>query len=114
MKTLTDDTLNQVARFLKALGEITRLRILRALHDRELTVSDIIRETDATQSNISKHLSVLTSVGILACRKEGTSIYYRVADQNITTICDTVCRSIADKIIQGRNTLNNIRKGVVL
>lgn len=112
MKTLTNETLDQVARFLKAMGESNRLKILRALHDGELTVTDIIAETAATQSNVSKHLAVLTSEGIVAARKDGTSTYYKIADPNITAICDTVCRSIADRIRQSRSTLKNIEKGV--
>ena len=59
-------------------------------------------------------LTILTMMGILASRKEGTSTYYKIADPNITGICDTVCRSIAEKIRQERSTLNNIRKGVTL
>jgi len=94
------------------MGETNRLKILRALHDGELTVTDIIAETAATQSNVSKHLAVLTSEGIVAARKDGTSTYYKIADPNITAICDTVCRSIADRIRQSRSTLKNIEKGV--
>lgn len=112
MKTLTDETLGHVARFLRAVGEANRLKILRALHDGELTVTDIIAETAATQSNISKHLAVLTVVGIVAARKEGTSTYYKISDPNIRAICDTVCRSIAGRIRQERATLKNIEKDV--
>ncbi|HSA60172.1 MAG TPA: metalloregulator ArsR/SmtB family transcription factor [bacterium] len=114
MKTLTNETLVQVAKFLKAMGEPTRLKILRTLHDGELTVTDIIAETAATQSNVSKHLAVLTVEGIVAARKDGTSTYYSIADPNITAICDTVCRSIADRIRHARTTLKNIEKGVAL
>lgn len=114
MKTLTNETLEQVARFLKAMGETNRLKILRTLHDGELTVTDIIAETTATQSNVSKHLAILTSEGIVAARKDGTSTYYKIADPNITAICDTVCRSIADRIRQSRTTLRNIQRGVAL
>ena len=114
MKTLTDETLGHVGKFLKAMGEPNRLKILRALHDGELTATGIIAETEATQSNVSKHLAVLASVGIVVARKEGTSTYYKIADPNIMAICDSVCRSIADRIRQSRSTLKNIERGVVL
>lgn len=112
MKTLSNDTLAHVARFLKAMGETTRLKIMRSLHDGELTVTDIIAQTEANQSNVSKHLSVLTSAGILAARKEGTSTFYKISDPNIIAICDTVCRSIAERIRHERTTLKNIERGV--
>jgi DNA-binding transcriptional ArsR family regulator len=114
MKTLSNETLAQVAKFLKAMDEPNRLKILRALHDGELTVTKIIAETSATQSIVSKHLAILTAVGIVASRKEGTSTFYKIADPNITAICDTVCRSIAERIRQERTTLKNIEKGVAL
>ena len=114
MKTLSDETLDQVAAFLKNMAEPTRLKILRSLHDREKTVTEIIAETLASQSNVSKHLSLLAAARIVTPRKEGTSTYYKVADPNITAICDTVCRSIAARIRQERGTLRNIQKGVAL
>lgn len=113
MKTLSNETLEQVSKFLRAIGETTRLKILRALHDGELTVTEIIAETEASQSNISKHLAILTMTGIIAFRKEGTSIYYKITDSNVTAICDSVCRSIGERIRQSRSTLKNIEKGVV-
>ncbi len=112
MKTLNDESLDQVAVFLKCLSEPMRLKILRALHDGEQSVSDIIKETGATQSNVSKHLATLAWARIVTARKEGTSTYYRIADPNITAICDTVCRSIADRIRLQRSTLKNIQKGM--
>lgn len=113
MQTLSDHTLENVAAFLKCLGEPMRLKILRALHDGERSVSELIKDTGATQSNISKHLATLTWSHIVTARKEGTSTFYRITDPNITAICDTVCRSIADRIRQESSTLKNIQKGVI-
>jgi len=113
MKTLSNEALGQVALFLKSVSEVTRLKILRTLHDGERTVSEIIEETGAGQSNISKHLALLTASRIVTPRKEGTSIYYKIADPNITAICDTVCRSIAERIRQERSTLKNLEKGAL-
>lgn len=112
MKTLTDETLGHVAAFLKSMAEPTRLKILRYLHDGEKTVSEIIKETAAGQSNVSKHLSLLSAARIVTSRKNGTSTFYKISDPNITAICDTVCRSIAERIRQERATLKNIQKGV--
>lgn len=112
MKSLADKTLDRVAKFLKAMSEPNRLKILRSLHDGELSVTDLIAGTGATQSNVSKHLAVLTAAGIVSFRKEGTSVYYRIADPNIIAICDTVCRSIAERIRGQKATLKNIEKGV--
>jgi DNA-binding transcriptional ArsR family regulator len=114
MKTLSDDTLDQVALFLKSLAEPTRLKILRFLHDEEKTVTEIMEAIDANQSNVSRHLTNLTTRKIVSSRREGTSIYYKITDPNIVQICDTVCRSIAAQISQSRSTLKNIKRGVEL
>ncbi len=114
MKTLTNETLDQVAVFLKSMAETTRLKILRSLHDGEKTVSEIMEESEANQSNVSKHLALLTAAHIVTFRKNGTSVYYKISDPNITDICDTVCRSIAERIRQERVMLKNIQKGVAL
>ncbi|MBI2344222.1 MAG: winged helix-turn-helix transcriptional regulator [Deltaproteobacteria bacterium] len=110
MKTLSNETLDQVAVFLKSMAEPTRLRILRALHDEEKTVSQIMEETGAGQSNLSKHLAILTGAHVVRFRKNGTFTHYRIADPNITVILDTVCRSIADRIRQARTTLKEIER----
>lgn len=112
MKTLSDETLEQVASFLKSIAGPTRLKILRSLHDKEKTVSEIIDEVRASQSNISKHLATLSWAQIVTSRREGTSIYYKIADPNVTLICDTVCRSIAEQIQQSKIMLKNIQRGV--
>lgn len=112
MKTLNNESLDEVAVFLRCLSEPMRLKILRALHDGERSVSEVMKETGATQSNVSKHLATLTWSRIVTSRKEGTSVYYRIADPNIVSICDTVCRSIAGRIRQQRSTLKNIQKGI--
>lgn len=112
MKTLSDETLAQVALFLKSISEPSRLKILRSIHDREKTVSEIMEDTRASQPNVSKHLSLLAAAHIVTSRKEGTSVFYKIADTNITAICDTVCRSIAERIRLDKVTLRNIKKGV--
>ncbi len=113
MKTLSDEALEQVADFLKALGEIGRLKILRTLHDGEKNVSEIMAHTQMNQSNVSKHLAILTSTHVVTSRKEGTSVFYRISDPNITGICSTVCRSIASTFRQQRQTLKSLERGGV-
>jgi len=60
----TDAELVKVAEQFHLLSEPMRLKILQALSVRPLTVGEIVAATDATQSNISKHLSLLASAGV--------------------------------------------------
>lgn len=72
-----------------------RLRILSALCDREKSVSELLAEIDTTQPNLSQHLNLLYRAGVLAKRKEGTQVIYRVQSERAVTLCRTVCTQIA-------------------
>ena len=72
-----------------------RLRILSALCDQEKSVTQLLQEIDTTQPNLSQHLNLLYRSGILARRKEGTQVIYRVQSEQAVTLCRTVCTQIA-------------------
>ena len=63
----------------KALSNETRLRILILLSRRELCVCEIEEALELSQSRISRHLTVLRNAGLVVGRREGTWIYYRLA-----------------------------------
>lgn len=62
----------------KALSEVSRLRILALLIDEELCVCEIEYSLNMTQSNASRHLTVLKQCGILDCKKKAQWAYYQV------------------------------------
>jgi len=66
------------AEVLKALAHPIRLAIVQFLAKEEKCVCDIVEYVGTSQSNISKHLSIMKKVGILSDRKEGLSVYYRL------------------------------------
>ncbi|ADL08807.1 ArsR/SmtB family transcription factor [Thermosediminibacter oceani] len=70
-------------RFLESLADKTRLRIVEALKEREKTVSQLVQELGATQSNISGHLRLLKISGIIKSRQEGKYVYYSLSSSAI-------------------------------
>ncbi|KXG74531.1 MAG: hypothetical protein PWP45_1092 [Tepidanaerobacteraceae bacterium] len=79
-------TLNSVeskVRFLESLADKTRLRIVEALREREKTVSQLVQELGASQSNISGHLRLLKISGIIKSRQEGKYVYYSLSSSVI-------------------------------
>ncbi|MCM5680983.1 metalloregulator ArsR/SmtB family transcription factor [Schlegelella sp. S2-27] len=72
-----------------------RLRVLSALCNEEKTVSQLLAEIDTTQPNLSQHLTVLYRAGILARRKEGAQVYYRVQSEKAAALCRSVCTQVA-------------------
>lgn len=94
MKDVSDQALELIALRLKAMGNPFRLRILRALHDGELSVSEIVGQVGGSQANVSKHLRVLKGCDLVRCRRHGVSVYYRISDPTVATICETVCDAL--------------------
>jgi len=88
----------------KALGEPARLRLLNALRLGEKTVTELVDETDLGQANVSKHLHVLYSAGLVVRRREGAFVHYAIADDRIYELCDIMC----DQLQAGSQTLRSL------
>jgi DNA-binding transcriptional ArsR family regulator len=89
-----DELFVRIADRLKALSDPTRLKILHALEDGERTVTEILELVGGSQANVSKHLSRMRLSGVVASRRAGTSVHYRVVDPAAFAICRTVCDSL--------------------
>jgi DNA-binding transcriptional ArsR family regulator len=72
-----------------------RLKVLSVLCDGEMPVSQMLEHIDSSQPNLSQHLNVLYRSGILAKRKEGTQVIYRIQSERAMAICRSVCTQIA-------------------
>jgi len=89
-RVLTEAELDRVAQQFRLLGEPMRLKVLQLICVKPLTVSEIVTATGATQSNISKHLSLLASAGIITRQKDAQFVYYRLTDPLTMKLCELV------------------------
>lgn len=89
--TLTPDVLALIAERFKALAEPARLQILNCLRPGEMTVTELVDETDLGQANVSKHLQLLHTLGFVTRRKDGLFVYYVLADKGVFQLCDLMC-----------------------
>ncbi len=80
---LADTKLESVSRALKAISHPLRLQILCTLGAGEVNVQQIVTSVGTTQSNISQHLSVMRSKGVVRSRKEANRVYYHIIDEAI-------------------------------
>lgn len=78
------------ARF-RALGDPTRLRLLAALQDGERAVGELVDATACVQGNVSRHMQLLHTLGIVRRRREGQHVYYSLADIDVALMCAEVC-----------------------
>ena len=77
------------------LSTSIRLRILSALCEREKSVNELLLKIDTTQPNLSQHLAVLFKTGVLAKRKDGTQVIYRVQSEKAVALRRSKCAQIA-------------------
>ncbi|MFQ6050922.1 MAG: ArsR/SmtB family transcription factor [Candidatus Hydrothermarchaeota archaeon] len=91
------------ARFFKALGDETRIKILEALRkNRWMSVTDICDETGKEQSSISHHLACLRNCGLVKTKKKGKFILYSLNGdlvQEILKLSDNHVRTLFEKIL---------------
>jgi len=68
----------EVIRTLKALADPSRLRVLAAVAEEELTVGEVQEVVASVQSSVSRNLAILREAGFVQGRKEGTNVYFSV------------------------------------
>ena len=67
----------------RALADAKRLCVLESLAAGEMSVSDLSVRVGCQVPNMSQHLAVLRSAGLVTTRRDGSTIYYRLADQRV-------------------------------
>ena len=79
----TDAGRVRAAAIARALADPKRLCVVERLAGGERSVSDLSREVGCQVPNMSQHLSVLRSAGLVASRREGSTVFYRLVDDRI-------------------------------
>jgi DNA-binding transcriptional ArsR family regulator len=80
----------RAARVIRILGHPLRLRILESLEDGERNVTDLQDELAATQAAISQQLAILRSEDVVASRREGARVFYRIIEPKVSRILDCI------------------------
>jgi ArsR family transcriptional regulator, cadmium/lead-responsive transcriptional repressor len=80
------DTIAVVAKFFRALGDPTRLRLLEFLLHAEHTVTECVEHIGLAQSRVSTHLACLAECGYVQVRRAGRYAYYQVADPRVAQL----------------------------
>jgi DNA-binding transcriptional ArsR family regulator len=107
---LPGDLAELIARRFHVLSDPLRIRLLDLLRDGELSVNALAEQLGAGQQNVSKHLAVLADAAMVVRRKEGTHVYYRIADDGVFALCEQICGSLQSQLstlaalIGGTNT----------
>lgn len=87
------------AEVLKTLASPRRLELLHLLADGPREVSRLAAELRMTQPNVSQHLAVLRTAGLVEVERDGREARYRLADPDVIVACE-VMRSVLERRIQ--------------
>ncbi|MCI0698616.1 metalloregulator ArsR/SmtB family transcription factor [candidate division KSB1 bacterium] len=87
---MTKTTHDFKAAILRALAHPNRLRILEALRGGETCNCELGPKLKLEQSNLSRHLLALSEAGLVAARRDGVRMMYRVADPRVFKVLDLI------------------------
>src|SRR3954465_14536486 len=88
------DAVAVVAKFFRALGDPTRLRLLEFLLGDEHTVTECVEHVGLSQGRVSSHLACLADCGYVQVRRVGRNAFYRLADPRVGNLV-LLARSLA-------------------
>lgn len=103
MRDSSADRVYEVAAELFALlSTPTRLRLLYELRQGEKNVSELLERVDVSQPNASQHLGLLYRSGVVARRRVGTQVYYRIVSERARLLCEVVASECSGAMLRSR------------
>lgn len=97
------------AQICQALGNAKRLEILDALRHGERSVGELASALGIRKANASQHLMVLRGKGIVATRRDGQSVFYRLASSKVIQACDLMRQVLLEQLKQGGHLARTVR-----
>ena len=91
------------AEICKVLANAKRLEIIHTIQNDELSVGEIAKKMGVNATNISQHLSVMKTKGILNSRRDGIHIYYGISDPKVVDACALMKEVLASQIQRSRD-----------
>ena len=96
---------------LKALANVTRLRIAEILLGKELCVNDIVEAVGLERTSVSKHLNILQKANLLSSRRDGTTVFYSLQVPCIINVFGCVEEVLREQAKEKVSVLKELAKG---
>ena len=93
------------AEICKVFSNSTRLEILNLLGDKNMSVTELIYKTRLSQANVSQHLSIMKSKGIVVSERDGKMIYYKLLNPKIIKAFDIIRDVLSEGLEKNRKIL---------
>lgn len=96
------------ADFCKFMANAKRIEILFLLGQHELCVEEIADKMDIKIPNLSQHLSIMRERGVVETRREGTKIYYRIANPKTLQACLLMRDAMVEQMTKNMNLIKEV------
>jgi ArsR family transcriptional regulator, virulence genes transcriptional regulator len=93
----------------KIFSNAKRMEIINILKDREMSAGDLIGKTGLSKANLSQHMSVLRSKGVVLTRREGLNIFYRIANPKIIQACHLMREVLLEQLQEKGKMVSSLR-----
>lgn len=94
----------------KTIANPKRLEIISILKKGEKTAGEIAKELDVPKSNVSQHLTILKSHNIVKSRREGTNIFYEIANKKIIDACTLMREVMIESLEEQQAMIKSLKK----
>lgn len=105
---LPPELIELISERFKLLSEPMRIRILDQLRGGEQSVGSLAELLDTSQQNVSKHLQALYAGGAVSRRKDGNTVFYEIADQDLMAMCEMVCNGVEQRVSALSRIVNQV------
>jgi len=94
----------------KTFSNAKRLEIINSLNDKEMSASQLIKKIGLSKANLSQHMGVLRSKGVILTRREGVNIYYRIANTKIIQACHLIREVLLEQFQEKGKMVSSLRQ----
>jgi DNA-binding transcriptional ArsR family regulator len=93
-----NEVFERAAELFGLLSTPIRLRIISELCNCEKNVGQLLNTIEVAQPNMSQHLNMLYRAGVVAKRRQGAQVFYRIVDESVALVCRAVCTQVAGEM----------------
>ena len=94
----------------KIFSNSKRLEIINTLKDQEMSAGELIERISLSKANLSQHMSVLKSKGVVLARRKGVNIYYRIANPKIIQACHLMREVLLEQFQEKSKMVTSLRQ----
>lgn len=102
------------AQIAKVLANPVRLRILSLIGEREIAYGALLDDLGVSKANLSQHLGILRSAGVISVRRDGVHVHYRLTFPEIKDLCsamrDILAKHLNESGRRGRLLMRRVRR----